>query len=110
MRSKIEAMIADMYYELEIPYKYDFPVRLFNNQVKYIDFALLHKITRKQYFHEHLGMLDKPGYFKDNMHKLELYRQSGIYVGKNLILTHETEDRPLNMNILRENTRELFGC
>lgn len=110
VRSKGEAMIADMYYEQDIPYLYDFPVKLFNGKVKYIDFAVLHKVTRKVFYHEHLGLLDKPTYFNDNMEKLLLYRKSGIFVGKNLILTHETEDQPLDMNVLRKNTRELFGC
>ena len=109
VRSKSESMIADMYYELDVPYLYDVPVSVGKGKVKYVDFVLLHKTTRKIYYHEHLGRLDDPGYRKESMQKLDLYRQNGIYTGKNLILTHETEDSPLNMRVLRKNTMELFG-
>ncbi len=110
VRSKVEAMLADMYFDMKIPYKYDYPVVLIDGQVKYVDFALLHKRTRQEIYHEHFGMLDSPQYLLDNMKKLDLYRQSGIYVGKNLILTHDIEGSPLNMAAIRENTKELFCC
>ena len=110
VRSKAEAMLADMYFDMKIPYKYDYPVVLVDGQTKYVDFALLHKSTRQVIYHEHFGMLDSPQYLVDNMNKLDLYRQSGIYVGKNLILTHDIEGSPLNMAAIRENTKELFCC
>lgn len=109
VRSKSEAMLADMYFDLGIPYKYDYPIKLIDGSVRYVDFVLLHKGTRKEIYHEHLGRLDMPDYLKDNMIKLDLYRRSGIFLGKNLILTHETEGSPLNMKVIRQNTRELFG-
>ena len=108
VRTKAEALIADMYYDLGVPYKYECPVRLLNGKQKYPDFTLLNKVTRKVYFHEHLGLLDDSGYRKDNMIKLSQYRQIGIYTGKNLILTHETKDSPLDLVTLRKNTIELF--
>ncbi len=110
VRSKAEAMIADMYFDMNIPYKYDYPVVLIDGQVKYVDFALLHKTTRQVIYHEHFGMLDSSQYLLDNMVKLDQYRQSGIYVGKNLILTHDIEGSPLNMDAIRKNTKELFCC
>ena len=83
VRSKSEAMLADMYFDLGIPYKYDYAIKLIDGSVRYVDFVLLHKGTRKEIYHEHLGRLDMPDYLKDNMIKLDLYRRSGIFLGKN---------------------------
>jgi len=109
VRTKSEAMIADMYYDLDIPYKYECPVLLADKKTsKYPDFTLLHRKMRKVFYHEHLGMLDDSGYLKDNMIKLAQYRKIGIYTGNNLILTHEIPGSPLDMRVLRKNTMELF--
>lgn len=110
VRSKAEAMFADTYYDMGIPYKYDYPVQLANGEVRYVDFFLLKKSTREMFYHEHLGMLDNPNYLRKNMKKINLYRQSGIFVGKNLILTHEMENSPLNMPLFRKNIKEIFDC
>jgi len=109
VRTKSEAWIADMYFGLGIPYKYECPLLLEGGITRHPDFTLLHKQTRKIYYHEHFGLLDDPGYRKRNMQKLDLYRKNGIYTGKNLILTHEVEGSPLNMRNLEENTIDLFG-
>ncbi|MEE3352127.1 MAG: hypothetical protein VZR13_06945 [Saccharofermentanaceae bacterium] len=108
-RSKSEAMLADMYYELGIPYKYDCGIALKDGAVKYVDFILLDKKKRKEIYHEHLGLLDDSGYRRDNMQKLDLYRRSGIYVGKNLILTHEGAGSPLNIRDIRASVKEMFA-
>ncbi|MBP5492003.1 MAG: hypothetical protein J6Y08_04090 [Clostridiales bacterium] len=109
VRSKSEAMIADAYYDLGIPYKYDYPVDVGNGRVKYVDFALLDVARRTIIYHEHLGMLDHPEYLAKNMQKLQDYQKVGIFVGKNLLLTHEIDGFPLNMNYFRKNIAELFG-
>ena len=33
----------------------------------------------------------------------------GIYTGKNLILTQEIKNHPLDLHLFRENMKELFG-
>ena len=109
VRSKAESIFADMYFEMGIPYKYDYPIKLANKKTKYVDFALLNIWTRQTFYHEHLGRLDDPGYLLDNMQKLDQYREVGIFVGKNLILTHEIDGSPLNMKVIRQNMKDLFG-
>lgn len=109
VRSKSEAMIADAYFDLGIPYKYEYPIDVGNGVTRFADFAVLDIRSRKVYYHEHLGLLDRPDYLKKNMKKLKDYRAIGIFTSKNLILTMETEDHPLNMNLFRKNTAELFG-
>ena len=110
VRTKSEVMIANMYYELGIPYKYECPIALKTGEVKYPDFTLLHVSSRRIFFHEHLGMMDEAGYRRDNIHKLELYSRSGIFSGKNLILTFESAGCPLNVHVLKQNIKEIFDC
>ncbi len=108
VRSKSEAIIADIYYDLDIPYKYEFPVKLHDGTTKYVDFMALHVRKRERYYHEHLGLLDDPFYRKINMKKLDEYKRSGIFVGKNLILSHETEESPLDIRQMRKVLKEIF--
>lgn len=57
VRTKSEAMIANMYYELGIPYKYEYPVKVKSGAIKYPDFVLLNVHTREEIYHEHMGLL-----------------------------------------------------
>ena len=42
------------------------------------------------------------------MEKMDLYRASGIYPGKNLIFTYETEHNPLDIKGMRKMLIEMF--
>ena len=53
VRSKSELLIADMYYSLGIPYKYEAGVKLRGGIVRYPDFTLLRVRDRKEFYHEH---------------------------------------------------------
>ena len=48
------------------------------------------------------------GYRMDAMEKMDLYRASGIYPGKKLIFTYETEEKPLDIKGIRKMLLELF--
>lgn len=110
VRSKSEAMIADMYYDLGIPYKYEFPLTMKSGTTYYVDFACLRISDRTVLYHEHFGKMDDPGYVRRNMKKIDEYMKNGIFDGKNLILTMESEGYPVNMKVLRKNTIDIFGC
>ena len=110
VRSKSEVLLADMYYELGIPYRYEAELQLKNGKKKYPDFTLLHTETRKIIYHEHLGLMDRNEYRISNLNKLKEYRRSGIYTGKNLILTHEAEGCYLNIKEIRQMVQEIFPC
>ena len=109
VRSKSEAMIADAYFDMGIPYKYDYPVEVEPGRYRYVDFALLDVRNGKVFYHEHLGRMDDPAYLRKNMRKIKEYQRVRIYSGKNLMLTLETEEFPLDMNLFRKNIAELFG-
>ena len=99
VRSKSEVIIADRLYTAGIPYRYEQMLELQNEQANplryYPDFTVLNKRTRKIYYWEHLGRLGDPEYCFDALIKLEDYSDNGILLGKNLILTFESQKMPL---------------
>ncbi len=108
VRSKSEAIIADILYEMGIPYRYECPVKMCNGETKYPDFTLLNLKTRKIIYFEHFGRMDDEDYRKKTREKMDLYRASGIYPGKNLMFTYETEDNPLDISGVRKMLTEVF--
>lgn len=109
VRSKSEVMLADMYYELGIPYRYEAQLLLKNGKKKYPDFTLLKTKTREIIYHEHLGLMDHEQYRQMNLAKLDEYRRNGIYPGKNLIITYEGEGSYLNIREIRQMVKELWN-
>ena len=108
VRSKSEARIADMYFALGIPYRYEAPLKLKNGKVKYPDFTILKLPERTLYYHEHLGVMEDETYRCANILKINEYSESQICTGKNLILTFETGYAPLDLRNLRSNIKEIF--
>lgn len=96
VRSKSEVIIADSLYKANIPYRYECPLELRNGFVIYPDFTLLNMRTRENIYWEHLGMMDDATYAENAIQKINTYMQNGIYVGKNLLLTFETRNNPIN--------------
>lgn len=47
-------------------------------------------------------MMDDEEYVAHAMQKIETYAGNGILPGKNLILTHETSQRPLNVKTVQK--------
>ena len=108
VRSKSEAFIADALYDFGKPYRSEYPVKMVNGEIRYPDFTLLKVKTREEIYLEHFGMMGEEGYRKDAMEKMDLYRASGIYPGKNLIFTYETDEKPLDIKGMRKMLLELF--
>jgi hypothetical protein len=108
VRTKSEVMIADMYYELGIPYRYECELVLNSGKKKHPDFTILDVKRRRVIYHEHFGLFDDEKYRNDNLPKIKEYSKSGIFTGKNLIITFETEKCPININDIRENVKELL--
>lgn len=100
VRSKSEKIIADKLYKKDIPYIYEQPLLI--NGYGYVlpDFKVLNVKQRKEYYWEHLGMMENVEYTKKAIKKIELYEKNGIFPGKNLILTFETQDRPIDVKLL----------
>ncbi len=108
VRSKSEAIIADILFELKIPYFYERRLSLRNGSIRYPDFTLLRVKTREEVYLEHFGLLDDEEYLYKNLQKLDEYRDNGIYPGKNLIFTYETGDNPLDIRGIRAMLKDIF--
>ncbi|MCR5651645.1 MAG: hypothetical protein K6F86_10730 [Lachnospiraceae bacterium] len=108
VRSKSEAILADMLYELQIPYHYEQSLKLRNNIIRYPDFTLLKEKTRELIYLEHFGLLNDEQYRTDCLKKLGEYRNNGIYPGKNLLITLESKDCPLDISGTRKMLKEIF--
>ncbi len=105
VRSKSEKIIADTLYKYKIPYRYEYPLELAGFGLVHPDFMVMNPTTRKEFFWEHLGMVDDENYARNALKKLEAYEKNDILVGQELILTAETKAMPLNIRILEKKIR-----
>lgn len=106
VRSKSEKILADKLYMLGIPYVYELPLYLHGYGYIRPDFTVLNKRTRREYYWEHLGMMDDQNYCRKAIKKIESFERNGMFPGKNLILTYETRDHPLNVKIVERLVEE----
>lgn len=108
VRSKSEALIANTLYDLKLPYFYEKSLQLKNGIVRYPDFTILHTKKREEFYLEHFGLLDDEAYLYNNLHKLDEYRENGIFLGKNLLITYETTESPLDIRGIKGMLRNIF--
>lgn len=108
VRSKSEKILADKFFAMGIPYRYEYPVHLKGYGTVYPDFIILNVRERKEFYLEHFGMMDDPEYSKKVIKKLEDYARNGIYIGKNLLVTFETRHKPLEMKVVEQMLKEFI--
>ncbi|MCR4691075.1 MAG: hypothetical protein K5739_07015 [Lachnospiraceae bacterium] len=109
VRSKSEAILADILFELGIPYHYEQALMLNNHMVRYPDFTLLKVKSRELIYLEHFGLLDDENYREGCLKKLDEYMNNGIYLGKNLLITYESEWCSLDIGGTRRMLKDIFG-
>ncbi len=102
VRSKSEKLIADKLYMMNIPYRYEYPIKLRKAGIIYPDFLLLNVASRKEYILEHFGMMDNPEYAEKAVRKIRTYEKNGIFQGDKLLLTYETSHIPIDMREVGE--------
>ena len=107
MRSKSEIIIANMLNKYGVPYRYECPLNLGGKEI-YPDFTVLNVRLRKEYYWEHLGLLENPEYQHKNLSKIVLYEMNGYFPGDSLIITFETSKQPLNMILLERIIQKYF--
>ena len=103
VRSKSEIMIADALSRNKIPFKYEMPQILSNNNQKvifYPDFTCLNHKTHEIFLWEHLGIMDNDEYAENAIAKINIYQKNGFCPGKNLILSMETKNNPLSSKMV----------
>lgn len=107
-RSKSELLIANALKEAGIPFRYECRLDLKGYGPVYPDFTVLNKRTRNVFYHEHLGMMEKPDYIIKNLQKINAYEKNGFMQGKQLILTFESEYVNFDMNIINKIIKEFY--
>lgn len=95
VRSKSEKILADIFYSLDIKYKYEKKLKLDNIEL-YPDFTFLSPYTGKEIYWEHFGIMDNPTYVNSAIKKILTYQKNNININENLIVTFETEQIKLN--------------
>ncbi len=108
VRSKSEKMIADYFYSSGIPYVCEPEFILRNGGSVYPDFAVLNVKKNKTIYWEHLGLVDKETYASRNFNKLMDYEESGLMIGDDLIITMETQERPLDIRNVKNKAQEFL--
>lgn len=96
VRSKTEKMLADLFFELGIEYKYECPIYIDERRAIYPDFTFLHPRYRIEIYWEHFGLMDKAEYAEKFVEKMKLYEGLGIFPGQRLIISFETSKKPLS--------------
>lgn len=100
VRSKSEAYIASELADHSIPFRYECKMNICGIDL-YPDFTILNPLTEEIVLWEHLGMVDDDNYLNNAFSKIRIYIKAGFIPSKNLILTYETKDEPLDFSIVR---------
>lgn len=108
VRSKAESMIEKALVEHRIPHRYECRLVLGKNTL-YPDFTLLHPDTKQKYIWEHFGDMDNQKYADDTFWKLKQYNMFGIVPGIDLIMTYETKNHPLTIDVIENVINQYFS-
>ena len=100
VKSKSEKILADKLFSMGIPYVYEMPVYLEGFGYIKPDFIVLNKRTREERYLEHFGLMDRPEYSEKAVMKIESFERNGIFPGEGLLLTYETSNHSVDMQIV----------
>ncbi len=106
VRSKSEKILADMFEKFGVPYSYEPQIVLPNGKSIYPDFALLNVRIRKTIYWEHLGLITDGDYASRALLKINQYDKIGIEVGKELIVSMESDENPLDIKLIEKKIKE----
>lgn len=102
VRSKSEKILADRFTTIKIPYHYEKPLYLNGYGYIHPDFTVLNRRTRKEYYWEHMGLMDNEEYCEKAIKKIESMEKNNLFSGESVILTYETKNHPLNIKVVNE--------
>lgn len=112
VRSKSEVLIAEALTRHNIPFRYEYPLKLRRPTGDIVtfhpDFLCLNVVNRTEFYWEHFGRMDDSDYSNNAAGKLRLYTENGIIAGRNLIITMETQNEPLTTRLVEKIIKELL--
>ncbi|MBQ1407930.1 MAG: hypothetical protein IIY88_07330 [Eubacterium sp.] len=98
VRSRVEALIADVYFDKGVIVEYEAPLYVGNGMFIKPDFTLHLDAVRSLRFHEHAGMFNDPDYRSQLKWKLTKYMEAGFRIGKDVLLTYDDDYGKLDMD------------
>ena len=102
VRSKSEKIIADIFTDMGIDYKYECPLVLKGIGTVYPDFTILRKRDGREIYWEHDGRMDDTAYAEKAIRKINSYITNGIFPGKTLIISYESTGVVINDRIIKQ--------
>ena len=96
VRSKAEADIISRFEHFGVPYHYEEALKI-GSEIIHPDFTCKNLHTGQTIYWEHQGRRDDPKYNSKLSYREELYRRVGVIPWKNLLITTETKDQPLDI-------------
>ena len=107
VRSKSEVIIANILYKHrnDILYKYERPLTLDIDRKRktiYPDFTIINVHTGKIVYWEHAGKIDDEYYAGEFVKKINSYIANDLLIGKDVIVTFETQDNSLDIGIVKK--------
>ena len=101
VRSRVEAIIADFYTSLDIPFSYEEELILDKGVSIRPDFTIRDSLGRIKVIHEHIGMLGDEEYWNGYIWKLKQYIKNDYLPGNILLLTYDHIDRSIDTSSLK---------
>ena len=109
VRSKSEALIANILLERGIPFRYEW-VQVIGGVTYAPDFTILHPVSRQIIIWEHFGLMNSSDYQSECRTKLCRYIMAGYAPYRTLISTYENNEHPFSADIANRIVRMMFDC
>lgn len=116
VRSKSEVIIADLLFAKEVDFQYERALQVADGSWRSPDFTIEDDTTGTTIYWEHLGMLQRPSYWRKWEQKLAWYKRNGILPyadggGPNgtLVTTEDGEDGSISSADIEALVDELLG-
>ena len=107
VRSKSERSLAMLLKEFGLHFRFEWLQDIGGGKML-PDFTILHPQTGIHHYLEHAGLMNEQNYLKYHFQKLKQYASAGIYPGDRLLITYDTPDRPLDLELARYQLQRMF--
>ena len=105
VRSKAEALIANILFTLKIPYRYE-QAHIIGDRKFYPDFTVLNVRTGQEYIIEFFGMMHNSQYACSAGFKVDKYFSNGYVPFENILFFYESDKRPLDLGRIESDIRK----